>query len=450
MRQPATPSARVPRRALTALLGALLLSASAGAAAAVPYVDQNCSVLPSGNFQAVWATGPSVAQTFTVGFAGTLTAVHVVVDPRGTPVQNLDLEVQATTGGVANGTVLATASVAPFGGVNPTVVFDVSAANLAVTPGQVLAFVLKSNATLGNDYLVRARNLNPYGGGQFTDSGGSFASGAGWDAIFKTWVEPASLPGAGNVDQSNLPAPTSNFTAILSGLTATQTFTVGVDGILTDIEVMIDPRNSPVLDLSLEVQATTGGVANGTVLAATSVPPFAGPNPMVNFDLRPYNLGVSSGEVLAFVLRSHAAGGTDYLCRTRNTNFYPAGELTTSNGSIVSGSGWDAIFETYVATTVGVGDVVAGGSGLELAPSAPNPVTRQATLTFALPRGGHARLAIYDLAGREVIALVDGALPAGTHRATWHRDGARAPAGVYFARLTAAGESRGRRLIVID
>jgi hypothetical protein len=310
-------------------------------------VDQSNSALPTMNFATI-RSGSTAAQTFTVGFPGTLTGVSVIVDSRGTPVANLTLEVQGTTGGLPNGVVLASASVPPFPSGNPLVFFDLSSASLQVSAGTVLAFVLKSTATLGNDYLARAVPGNKYGPGQFTDSSGAFGNGAGWDAIFRTWVEPAHTPGPGTVDQSNLQTPTTNFAAVLTGLTVTQTFTVGTTGVLTRIEVMVDPRNSPVLDLVLEVQGTTGGAANGNVLASAAVPPFGGVNPMVGFDLRPYGLAVTAGDELAFVLRSNAAGGTDYLARAVPGDTYGDGEFTNSGGGFTTGAGWDAIFETYV------------------------------------------------------------------------------------------------------
>jgi hypothetical protein len=452
----ASTASRRPSAFLPALLAPLLAGILTGTAIATPAADQSNSSLPTGNFVAI-RSGTTAAQTFTVGFPGTLTGVQVVVDPRGTPVQNLELEIQATTGGAANGTVLASASVAPFGGVNPTVFFDVSSASLAVTAGQVLAAVIKSSATLGNDYLFRAVPGNRYGSGQFTDSGGSFASGAGWDAIFKTFVEPATLPGGpGTSDQVNLPSPSNNFSAIFLGSTAAQTFSVSRAGTLTRIDVMMDPRGTPVLDLHLEVQQTTAGVANGTVLARSIVTPFGGTNPMVTFDLSHYDLDVNAGDELAFVMRSNAAGGTDYLMRARNGDLYADGEFTNSSGAFATGAGWDAIFETFIYSgTTGVEPARSplAGDGVRLERSVPNPISRTGTLRFALPAAGRASLSIFDAAGRRVTTLFDEFLPAGSHEARWNRTsdaGARVPAGVYFSRLTLGAESSSQRMVVIE
>ncbi len=49
--------------------------------------------------------------------------------------------------------------------------------------------------------------------------------------------------------------------------------------------------------------------------------------------------------------------------------------------------------------------------------------------------------------GREVARLVDGAMPAGQHRATW--DAAGLPSGVYFYRLSAGRFSQTRAMTLL-
>jgi hypothetical protein len=86
-----------------------------------------------------------------------------------------------------------------------------------------------------------------------------------------------------------------------------------------------------------------------------------------------------------------------------------------------------------------------------LEPVTPNPFRANARLSYALPERGAVRLAIYDVAGREVVALVDETQDAGSHIATWdgRGDGARpAAAGVYFARLAFGGRVEARKLVL--
>jgi hypothetical protein len=69
-------------------------------------------------------------------------------------------------------------------------------------------------------------------------------------------------------------------------------------------------------------------------------------------------------------------------------------------------------------------------------------------IPFGLPTRGHARLVVYDAAGRAVAELVDQVLEPGFHSADWDGRtavGARAhsaPAGVYFYRLEFEGQAR--------
>ncbi len=98
---------------------------------------------------------------------------------------------------------------------------------------------------------------------------------------------------------------------------------------------------------------------------------------------------------------------------------------------------------------VGAGDPGAIAH-VSLESARPNPSRGSATLRFALPRAGHARLVLLDVSGRRVRTLLDGALEAGPHDATW--DGAddrgvAMPAGLYWARVDAGGESAVRRLV---
>ena len=61
---------------------------------------------------------------------------------------------------------------------------------------------------------------------------------------------------------------------------------------------------------------------------------------------------------------------------------------------------------------------------------------------------GHARLAIYDLLGREVARVADGEEEAGFHDVRWAPNGA--PRGVYYARLSSAGRHVTRKLVLVD
>lgn len=88
---------------------------------------------------------------------------------------------------------------------------------------------------------------------------------------------------------------------------------------------------------------------------------------------------------------------------------------------------------------------------LELAFRGPNPSGGGSALRFALATATNARLDLYDVRGRLVRALFNESAAAGEHVLGWDgRDaaGRPVPAGVYYARLTARGESRVARLVI--
>jgi hypothetical protein len=84
--------------------------------------------------------------------------------------------------------------------------------------------------------------------------------------------------------------------------------------------------------------------------------------------------------------------------------------------------------------------------------SYPNPFNPQCTVRFELPAAGHARLAIFDVAGRHVRTLVDADLAAGEAQAQWDgRDaaGTAVGSGSYLARLESGGEVAMSRLVLV-
>ncbi|MFN8587748.1 MAG: alpha-amylase family glycosyl hydrolase [Candidatus Eisenbacteria bacterium] len=96
-------------------------------------------------------------------------------------------------------------------------------------------------------------------------------------------------------------------------------------------------------------------------------------------------------------------------------------------------------------STVDVDGPAPATASLELARPFPNPTRTGASLAFGLPRDGHVRLTVHDLAGRLVRTLADGEYAAGRHALAWDgadASGRDAGAGLYFVRLSAGGEDR--------
>ncbi len=110
--------------------------------------------------------------------------------------------------------------------------------------------------------------------------------------------------------------------------------------------------------------------------------------------------------------------------------------------------------ESPVAGTEGVTD--AGGAppvNFALMQNAPNPFNPRTTIVFTLPRAAEVTLRIFDLNGREVARLLDGAaLDRGRHETSWDgRDssGRRVAAGSYIYRLDAGGDVQTRRMMLV-
>jgi len=107
-----------------------------------------------------------------------------------------------------------------------------------------------------------------------------------------------------------------------------------------------------------------------------------------------------------------------------------------------------------VGTSGAGGPEVRAANGLD--PVRPNPVPSRgdgAVIGFSLAQASGARLDLIDVRGRIVRTLSEGELAAGSHTAWWDgrdRDGARAPGGVYFARLSTGGESFTRKLLIVE
>jgi hypothetical protein len=116
---------------------------------------------------------------------------------------------------------------------------------------------------------------------------------------------------------------------------------------------------------------------------------------------------------------------------------------------------------TPVAVSGSVGAVIgpiALAAAVRLSAPAPNPWLRGGggglAVTFALPaQAADVDLAIYDVSGRRVATLAQGALAAGPHTAHWDgvtSAGGSVRPGVYFVRLAALGAVRTARVAVVE
>jgi len=110
---------------------------------------------------------------------------------------------------------------------------------------------------------------------------------------------------------------------------------------------------------------------------------------------------------------------------------------------ITMGSGTASCDNLASATPPPVGGGRRGG--VTFAPVRPTPCTRQAVLSYSVAatlEGAGLELSVYDVLGRRVRTLQEGAAEAGPHSLTWDLrgpDGGRVRSGIYFARLAIGG-----------
>jgi len=120
------------------------------------------------------------------------------------------------------------------------------------------------------------------------------------------------------VDQQFTPSGNFARLAVANDRTQIQTFTVGITGTLTSIDVRVSEGSQTVEDLVLSLWSTNAAGLPQTQLAAHSVAPtdpaFAPPGSvaLVPFDLTAAAVPVTAGEFLAIELNSNASNNPPF------------------------------------------------------------------------------------------------------------------------------------------
>ncbi|HXV14805.1 MAG TPA: T9SS type A sorting domain-containing protein [Candidatus Krumholzibacteria bacterium] len=107
--------------------------------------------------------------------------------------------------------------------------------------------------------------------------------------------------------------------------------------------------------------------------------------------------------------------------------------------------------EASVTIPTGIGDDAPALTRLTLDGNFPNPFSRDTELRIGLPRGSDVRLEVFDVAGRRVATRDVPRLSAGWQRVDFDGRDARGnplASGVYFGRITAAGETQTMKMVI--
>jgi hypothetical protein len=112
-------------------------------------------------------------------------------------------------------------------------------------------------------------------------------------------------------------------------------------------------------------------------------------------------------------------------------------------------------FETGSSAHIRLGgrEVRAAGSDARLTLRAsPDPAGDRASISFSTGSESRVRVAIFDVRGRLVRTLLDGARPAGRHDVSWDRRdsvGRNVSQGIYFAEVLAGGARASAKILVV-
>ncbi len=169
---------------------------------------------------------------------------------------------------------------------------------------------------------------------------------------------------ASELDQSFVPPPPPNLFAVIGGgfTFIAQTFTAGLDGFLTAVNVSVatSPRVSPPVSLRVQILEAVNGVPVNSVLGSTTLEPgeSAPPTTLIPFsNAIPIEAGKQYAIVVDYPEHTTGVGNVPGNWRGRTENPYPDGSAQTSNdlsdwlpvGGAAQLEG-DLHFQTYVET----------------------------------------------------------------------------------------------------
>jgi len=131
--------------------------------------------------------------------------------------------------------------------------------------------------------------------------------------------------------------------------------------------------------------------------------------------------------------------------RTTELLIKSAGDLKMNNIKVtVADINGDALYLSHIEGGL---NYKSGPHIFELSELYPNPFNPSTEVSFSLPVDGHVHLAAFDVQGKEVDVIFEGAQSIGQHSYTWNAS--NLPSGVYYIRLQAGELATSQKALLI-
>jgi hypothetical protein len=181
------------------------------------------------------------------------------------------------------------------------------------------------------------------------------------------------------LDQSHVVPGSGADYAVVTTQSLAQTFTVGLSGLLAEIDLQISKNTGATGDLAFTIRTTSGGLPNTddgqslftTVIPLSSIPTVDSPFDTVSvtaIDVSSATIMVTPGEVLALGLSRTGAGVPPWATWRSSTDNYSGGALYQRSGPtsswdpvLITTVGQDAGFQTYISTVPEPSSLVLAG-----------------------------------------------------------------------------------------
>ncbi|GEM_PF-2178291 len=150
------------------------------------------------------------------------------------------------------------------------------------------------------------------------------------------------------------------------------------------------------------------------------------------------------------------AGGTSYNLTSPMhlivSASCPTGSVVPVPIKLSTLAGWYTSYTMvwlHVGSSVGMDESPELPTGIELSPAYPNPFNSTANITFSVgvDIDEPVRLEVFDITGRRIASLAEGAMKPGRYSVRW--DAGETPSGCYFARLKAGSIEKSVKLLLI-